>query len=130
MYLMNLDRSFCVRLFVNPRCRIPSQTSTKVSGDMHKALFLFVGFIAGVVVFDFLIGAVEILLIARPLMHLAAATWPMRMMWLKEAEEMILASGNDFLQISEVVAMRNGLLFAIRSLREYKSFMPATLFAY
>ena len=102
---------------------------SKVKDEMNGALWLFLGFVAGVLVFDIMIGTCEIILVARPLNALAASTVPLQDMRLAEAEEMCHVHSGQAIQVKEVVAMREGLIFAVQSLQEYKSFMPSMLFA-
>ena len=102
---------------------------SKVKGEMNRALYLFIGFLMGVIVFDLLIGFAEIILIARPMIRLSEATYPLQSMNLDEASELIDVGSDRIIQISELEKLRVGLAFAVKSLKEYKSFLPRTLFA-
>ena len=100
----------------------------KVQDEMSSALHLFIGFLAGIIVFDILMGTAEIFLVAKPMVALAIATQSLQTMDLDCAERSLIVK-DKVVAIYEIEQLRFGLAFAVQRLREYKSFLPTTLFA-
>ena len=97
----------------------------KANDEMKAALFLFVGFLAGVFIFDIIIGFAEIILVAVPMVVLTKATHRLQTMDLDGSQSFLLKQN----KVVEVEELRLGLSFAIERLREYKTFLPTMLFA-
>eukprot|EP01061_Rhynchopus_euleeides_P020548 TRINITY_DN33408_c0_g1_i1.p1 TRINITY_DN33408_c0_g1~~TRINITY_DN33408_c0_g1_i1.p1 ORF type:complete len:770 (+),score=151.66 TRINITY_DN33408_c0_g1_i1:126-2435(+) len=97
-----------------------------INDKLNSALFLFVGFVVAVFVFDVVIGIGEIILVARPLNRLSEATGYIELLCLDTAEDVLNSTGS--VRVSEVDNVKRGLLFIVSSLREYKAYLPRTLF--
>ena len=104
------------------------RSTQKIKDEMSSALHLFIGFLAGIIVFDILMGAAEIYLVAKPVIALAIATQSLQTMDLDCAERSLIVK-DKVVAIYEIEQLRFGLAFAVQRLREYKSFLPTTLFA-
>ena len=99
-----------------------------VEDQMTQALIMFVTFVSVVFVFDVMIGILEITLLARPLRQLSQAMIPLDVMDLDKAEALASFGIESSLGISEVDRLRVGFLHAIKNLKEYKTFIPQSLF--
>ena len=99
---------------------------SSVNSQLDRALILFIVFAIGVASFDILIGAVEVMLISKPLHSLAKATSYIRNLDLENAQTKITPFRNSV--IAECQDLSRGLLFAVTSLQEYKAFLPKSLF--
>ena len=99
---------------------------SSVNGQLNRALFLFVGFAVLVASFDFMIGALEVILVAKPLKKLANSTVPLCSLDLEGANALIKPCLGSV--ISECQDLASGLSFAVNSLDEYKAFLPKSLF--
>ena len=99
---------------------------SSVNSQLDRALILFIVFAIGVASFDILLGAAEVVLIARPLHSLANSISFLCSLDLRGAETIIKPFRNSV--IAECQDLSRGLLFAITSLDEYKAFLPKSLF--
>ena len=103
-------------------------TST-VEAEMDHALHLLIAFVVGVFLFDFMIGLLEVFLIAVPMREVEQSFIALQRMDLDKAESDVEAIGSCLpIEMSELFSLRKGVLFAIQSLREYKAYLPQTLF--
>ena len=103
-------------------------TST-VEAEMDHALHLLIAFVVGVFLFDFMIGLLEVFLIAVPMREVEQSFIALQRMDLDKAESDVEAIRSCLpIEMSELFSLRKGVLFAIQSLREYKAYLPQTLF--
>ena len=103
-------------------------TST-VEAEMDHALHLLIAFVVGVFLFDFMIGLLEVFLIAVPMREVEQSFIALQRMDLDKAESDVEAIQSCLpIEMSELFSLRKGVLFAIQSLREYKAYLPQTLF--
>eukprot|EP01064_Diplonema_japonicum_P036349 TRINITY_DN8131_c2_g1_i2.p1 TRINITY_DN8131_c2_g1~~TRINITY_DN8131_c2_g1_i2.p1 ORF type:complete len:869 (+),score=225.00 TRINITY_DN8131_c2_g1_i2:60-2609(+) len=108
-----------------------------VEDQINSALYFFIVFLCIVVLFDIAMGLTEYFLLARPLSALSLATKLINSMELDDAEDVIRSvplsltcfTKHPFLQIQEVHHLTEGLRTAVKSLKEYKAFLPQSLFA-
>eukprot|EP01064_Diplonema_japonicum_P036329 TRINITY_DN8125_c0_g1_i2.p1 TRINITY_DN8125_c0_g1~~TRINITY_DN8125_c0_g1_i2.p1 ORF type:complete len:821 (+),score=123.33 TRINITY_DN8125_c0_g1_i2:40-2463(+) len=98
-----------------------------VNDKVYAALVQLI--IASVVIFavDLIIAVLEIVLIARPLERLVVGNHFLETMELDAAEKHMRAMYKPIM-VSEVARVTDGLLIAICCLREYKAYLPETLF--
>eukprot|EP01059_Diplonema_ambulator_P011041 TRINITY_DN2100_c0_g3_i4.p1 TRINITY_DN2100_c0_g3~~TRINITY_DN2100_c0_g3_i4.p1 ORF type:complete len:834 (+),score=232.29 TRINITY_DN2100_c0_g3_i4:312-2504(+) len=100
---------------------------SSVNNQVYAALVQLI--LACVVIFivDIIIAVAEVLLISRPLEKIVVGNQYLETMDLDEAERMMKAIYKP-LMAREVARVIDGLVMAIRGLREYKAFLPSTLF--
>ena len=97
-----------------------------IQGQMNSAVAVFIIFAVTVFVFDVVIGLLEIFLIASPLRKLALAVAPLQMMDLETSASMLKV--NPAFGCKEVCLVEDAIRFCIKSLAEYKAFLPTHLF--
>ena len=97
-----------------------------IQGQMNSAVTVFIIFAVTVFVFDVVIGLLEIFLIASPLRKLALAVAPLQMMDLETSASMLKES--PAFGCKEVCLVEDAIRFCIKSLAEYKAFLPTHLF--
>eukprot|EP01065_Artemidia_motanka_P011559 TRINITY_DN1624_c0_g1_i6.p1 TRINITY_DN1624_c0_g1~~TRINITY_DN1624_c0_g1_i6.p1 ORF type:complete len:1243 (+),score=292.09 TRINITY_DN1624_c0_g1_i6:93-3731(+) len=94
--------------------------------DLWSSLWLFIGFVAIVLVFDVAILIVEIAYIAKPLEKLEKALRPLDTMDLDEADAR--ASGVlSKLTVTEVLRLTRRFQTALVALRDYRRFIPQSV---
>ena len=101
---------------------------SSVRSQVERALLVFIFFGVSVLIFDFLMAVLEVMLVALPLRNLSTAMEYLRRMELGETWCYTCKANKEIVGVQEVNQVCKGLAFAIRSLQEYKSFMPSTLF--
>ena len=97
-----------------------------IQSQMNSAVTVFIIFAVTVFVFDVVIGLLEIFLIASPLRKLALAVAPLQMMDLVTSASMLKES--PAFGCKEVCLVEDAIRFCIKSLAEYKAFLPTHLF--
>ena len=97
-----------------------------IQSQMNSAVTVFIIFAATVFAFDVFIGVLEIFLIGAPLRTLTLAVVPLQMMDLETCAGML--KEGPVLGCKEVCLLEDALRFCVKSLVEYKAFLPTHLF--
>eukprot|EP01062_Namystynia_karyoxenos_P077197 TRINITY_DN7723_c0_g5_i1.p1 TRINITY_DN7723_c0_g5~~TRINITY_DN7723_c0_g5_i1.p1 ORF type:complete len:1351 (+),score=370.05 TRINITY_DN7723_c0_g5_i1:41-4093(+) len=98
---------------------------SSVEDKLNRSLFLFIGFVAAVFVFDMIILSVEIRQIARPLELLEWAMDPVDRMDLDEGERRLACrSISGVVVVAEVERLFLRFKLSLDALREYRRFIP------
>ena len=101
---------------------------SSVEDQVRKALYLLVVFSIAVLVVDTILAIIELLLVGLPLGKLADAMQSLEVMDLEETLAITQTACNKYMAVSQVKRVINGMIFAMFSLDQYKTFLPSNLF--
>ena len=101
---------------------------SSVEKEVFRSLLIFIGFGASVLVFDVLMAALELSLVALPLRLISDAVTHIQVMDLSESLKHAMAAKKTILAVDEVNGVCDGLLLVVYNLQEFKTFMPSSLF--
>eukprot|EP01062_Namystynia_karyoxenos_P080776 TRINITY_DN874_c0_g1_i1.p1 TRINITY_DN874_c0_g1~~TRINITY_DN874_c0_g1_i1.p1 ORF type:complete len:960 (+),score=229.06 TRINITY_DN874_c0_g1_i1:119-2998(+) len=98
--------------------------TSSVQDKTQRALYLFIGFVGCVLVFEIFILAIQLVKIGVPLVRLASAMAFIDTLSLDEAEEKLTGVADSCVTISEISKVVHSFLRAVGALRLYKGFLP------